>query len=1154
MKGKTVKMGLMKSLLGILLSIFSVLAVAQTRLRGDLLELTPLPLPSVGAKGQVRWNSADGKIYTWDLTNSEWDKVGPLTNADLPVMVGATTGVAGVGGAVPAPGAGEQDYLLSGAGEWVPAGAGTVTQVGVSVPSSFLSVAGSPVTSSGTITISLSTQAANTVFAGPSSGSNAVPSFRALVANDIPSLPGSKIDSGLVGVTTGGTGANLSATGGTGHFLKQSTVGGAVTVGLISSAELPTHTHAAADVVSGQLALARGGTATDLSSTGGTAQVLKQLTAGGTISVATLSASELPSHTHAAGDIVSGTLGVDRGGTGASTFASNGVLLGNGTSNITATSAGSAGQILRVPGGGGAPAFGALDLSSSGTIGSSILPTANGGTGVTTQVALRALQTDASGNHVASSVTSTELAFVSGVTAGIQGQINTISAGGSTAAAQIAALQGATTSLQNQVTANSAAISSLQGLTSGVAASIASLQVATSLQATQISALQGATASLQTQVTANANGISALQGLTAATSANIAALQVATALQATQISALQGATASIQTQVSANSASISSLQGLTAGVAANIAALQVATGTQATQIAALQGATTSLQTQINANSASIGALQGLTAGVDAAIAALQVSSATHTTQIAANSAAISSLQGLTAGTAASISALQGATTLLQDQVTALQGATAAHTGQIAALQSATSLQATQISALQGATTSLFNGLTALQGTTAATAAAISALQGVTGSFVLKDGSTMTGNLTIATASNPTLVIEGVTGTSRIVNFNSVVAGSSTRRFAISVNGIDESGSNAGSNFAVNRYSDSGSFLGTFLQGTRSDGTAIFENRVQSASLGTNVAPIFSFSTDTDTGIYSPSANNLSVAVSGVQVLNVSTSGSTFNSTLSVTNTGTSITASGTISAAQDLFVGQAGSGSGGKLRIRCDSGSECWRLGPGGGAGDTDFIFRSIPLNAAVITISTAGVAKFNRTALAKNGLTTIGGTAYTQIAGVTVANSTSETTLMGASVGTRTISANSLAAGDTIVGTFGGLMGCTAAPNLVMRFKGNSTNHVAQTVTPSTIDMGGDTENYCDNTLKPFNITLRCTVRTTGASGTLFCAGGSIDLFANNKGGGKVNFGASSTSTIDTTTSQVLDVTAQWDAADVNNQVQFHTATFEVK
>lgn len=65
---------------------------------------------------------------------------------------------------------------------------GTVTSVGLSAPASILSVSGSPVTSSGTLALSLVTQAANTVWSGPTTGSPANPIFRALVTADIPSL------------------------------------------------------------------------------------------------------------------------------------------------------------------------------------------------------------------------------------------------------------------------------------------------------------------------------------------------------------------------------------------------------------------------------------------------------------------------------------------------------------------------------------------------------------------------------------------------------------------------------------------------------------------------------------------------------------------------------------------------------------------------------------------------------------------------------------------------------------------------------------------------------------------------------------------------------------------------------------------------------
>lgn len=69
---------------------------------------------------------------------------------------------------------------------WTPVGtAGAVTSVGLAMPGIF-AVTGSPVTSTGTLTASLNAQSANMVWAGPSSGLAAAPTFRALVGADLP--------------------------------------------------------------------------------------------------------------------------------------------------------------------------------------------------------------------------------------------------------------------------------------------------------------------------------------------------------------------------------------------------------------------------------------------------------------------------------------------------------------------------------------------------------------------------------------------------------------------------------------------------------------------------------------------------------------------------------------------------------------------------------------------------------------------------------------------------------------------------------------------------------------------------------------------------------------------------------------------------------
>ena len=62
---------------------------------------------------------------------------------------------------------------------------GTVTSVALTVPV-FLSVAGSPITTSGTLAVTLATQSANLVFSGPTSGGASAPTFRSLVNADVP--------------------------------------------------------------------------------------------------------------------------------------------------------------------------------------------------------------------------------------------------------------------------------------------------------------------------------------------------------------------------------------------------------------------------------------------------------------------------------------------------------------------------------------------------------------------------------------------------------------------------------------------------------------------------------------------------------------------------------------------------------------------------------------------------------------------------------------------------------------------------------------------------------------------------------------------------------------------------------------------------------
>jgi hypothetical protein len=178
----------------------------------------------------------------------------------------------------------------------LPTGLGTVTSVGLVLPPQF-SIGGSPVTSTGTLAATWISQAPNLIFSGPAAGAAAVPTFRALVEDDIPSLSWGKVSkvgsnltdlatrqhAGLTDVTSDQhhaqvhalVGADHSAAGLTaGHFLKAltPTTFGFAVHGLTFAdvgAAAAAHGHAWADVskVGSSIADLASHASTDLSDT-----------------------------------------------------------------------------------------------------------------------------------------------------------------------------------------------------------------------------------------------------------------------------------------------------------------------------------------------------------------------------------------------------------------------------------------------------------------------------------------------------------------------------------------------------------------------------------------------------------------------------------------------------------------------------------------------------------------------------------------------------------------------------------------------------------------------------------------------------------------------------------------------------------------------
>jgi hypothetical protein len=269
------------------------------------------------------------------------------------------------------------------------AGAGTVTSVGLSAPNIF-TVSGSPVVSSGTLTLTAASQAANTVWAGPQSGSPGTPAFRALVDNDIPD-----------GITINSTGTvtwnSVSKTGSSlGDLITRSATdltsgtlqdgvfpavlpaisganltnlaAGAITTGTLACARLPALT---GDVTTSACAATLANTAVTPSTYGdGTHSVTIAIDSKGRITAASQT-SITPG----------GTTGVANGGTGITSYAIGDLLYATASTTLSKLADVAPGSAVISGGIGIAPSFGKIGLT---THVSGILPIANGGTALST--------------------------------------------------------------------------------------------------------------------------------------------------------------------------------------------------------------------------------------------------------------------------------------------------------------------------------------------------------------------------------------------------------------------------------------------------------------------------------------------------------------------------------------------------------------------------------------------------------------------------------------------------------------------------------------------------------------------------------------------------------------------------------------------------
>ena len=157
-------------------------------------------------------------------------------------------------------------------------------------------------------------------------------------------------------------------------------------------------------------------------------------------------------------------------------------------------------------------------------------------------------------------------------------------------------------------------------------------------------------------------------------------------------------------------------------------------------------------------------------------------------------------------------------------------------------------------------------------------------------------------------------------------------------------------------------------------------------------------------------------------------------------------------------------------------------------------------------------------------------------GCIFTQTSTQSITNTTTETTMLGSGIGTKTLPTNFFTPGKTVRITIKGYYS-RASSNVTLKLKlGATTLATSPTQNPGT----GTNLTWFQE--------MDITCRTTGATGTVMAQG-----YVDPEVGAIIGMVNTTTTTIDTTASQTIDVTLQWSGTGAGNSVNATNVIIEV-